>query len=467
MDEKYEIVELIKGNEDRMVFLCRDKHTGDNYIMKQFHGDSEVYDALLLVNHRNIPQVFSVKKEEDSVTIIEEYIEGVTLDKYIKNSTYEIGEVRRIVFQILDGLEELHGLGIIHRDLKPQNIIIGKDEVVRIIDYNAARFYKKDVERDTVCLGTEGFAAPEQYGTGQTDERTDFYSLGVIINIMLTGSFPSKKLYQGDITPIIEKCIQVNRERRFKNEAEIRSAFSSIAVQHASNNKMKDKSRIVATISIVFILMIAAVVGIIRESGKTQSSETKLTSGNDLNSTVEGVSEEEPTTEIDGNSTETNMAGIQGDSTEATTDEDSLEQQLNEERIKEEIAKQKVDLPAVREDGMVLAVGDWEYIYEELCTKFQKKYPDAEFYYTKEEMEAKGYIVREAEIEIKLDIYVEPGSEERRNEALIKSIYEKAVDGVLGEYVDTAELPLVMGLTYKAYSDRQVIYYVLFRLEDY
>ena len=86
-----------------------------------------------------------------------------------------------------------------------------------LIDFDASRIFKSNTNQDTQILGTTGYAAPEQYGIAQTDERADIYSLGVLLNIMLTGKHPSKELASGRLGRIVQKCTMVNPEKRYKS----------------------------------------------------------------------------------------------------------------------------------------------------------------------------------------------------------------------------------------------------------
>ena len=112
----------------------------------------------------------------------------------------------------------------VHRDIKPENVILrGADTV--LIDFDAARLHKPQAEADTQVLGTTGFAAPEQYGLGQSDTRTDIYSLGVLMNVMLTGEHPSRKLAEGRMGRVIQRCTQVNPAKRYKNVLRLMEAL--------------------------------------------------------------------------------------------------------------------------------------------------------------------------------------------------------------------------------------------------
>ena len=100
--------------------------------------------------------------------------------------------------------------------MKPENIIIrGRDAI--LIGFDAARLHKPEAENDTQVLGTTGFAAPEQYGLSQSDTRTDIYSLGVLVSVMLTGEHPSKRLAEGDMGRVVQHCTQVNPRKRYKD----------------------------------------------------------------------------------------------------------------------------------------------------------------------------------------------------------------------------------------------------------
>ena len=115
-------------------------------------------------------------------------------------------------------------LGAVHRDVKPENVILRGDEAV-LIDFDAARLHKPEHETDTQILGTTGFAAPEQYGLSQSDTRTDIYSLGILINVMLTGEHPSKKLAEGHMGRVVERCTRVTPRKRYKNVLRVMEAL--------------------------------------------------------------------------------------------------------------------------------------------------------------------------------------------------------------------------------------------------
>lgn len=96
-------------------------------------------------------------------------------------------------------------LPIIHRDIKPSNVIVTNDGIVKLLDMNAAKYYKGNAEEDTHLIGTVGYAAPEQYGFGESSVQTDIYALGVLLNYLIVGDIPKKGLSSGQIGRIVEK----------------------------------------------------------------------------------------------------------------------------------------------------------------------------------------------------------------------------------------------------------------------
>lgn len=156
--------------------------------------------------------------------VLEEYIEGDNLGRLLQGARFSVSETRDIVTQVCRALWVLHSMGAVHRDVKPENIILrGRDAI--LIDFDAARIHKPRLETDTQVLGTVGFAAPEQYGISQSDPRADIYSLGVLVNVMLTGEHPSRCLAPGRMGRIVERCTRVNPAKRYKNVLRLMEAF--------------------------------------------------------------------------------------------------------------------------------------------------------------------------------------------------------------------------------------------------
>ena len=114
--------------------------------------------------------------------------------------------------------------GIIHRDVKPENVIVELSGRVVLIDLNASRI-ESNASKDTVIMGTVGYASPEQMGINQSDSRTDIYAVGVLLNVMLTGKHPSDVLVKGRPGRIVQKCTQINPDLRYQDALRLAKAL--------------------------------------------------------------------------------------------------------------------------------------------------------------------------------------------------------------------------------------------------
>ena len=175
-----------------------------------------MYQKLLGVSCRNLPQIMEVGEKNGQTVALEEYIPGDTLGEILEGGLLSAAQAKQVTRQLCGALWVLHSRGLVHRDVKPDNVILRGDEAV-LIDFDAARVYKSTGQGDTQILGTTGFAAPEQYGLSQSDGRADIYAVGVLLNIMLTGEHPSRKLAKGRMGRIVQRCTMVNPEKRYRN----------------------------------------------------------------------------------------------------------------------------------------------------------------------------------------------------------------------------------------------------------
>ena len=214
IDQEYAVIRVLKESPRGSVRL----------ILRRFQGSGEVYRQLMGYVCGNLPQIYETAEQDGEVLVLEEFIEGDTLGFLLEEALFSPRETREIVLQLCRALWVLHSMAAVHRDIKPENVILrGRGAV--LIDFDAARLHKPEHEADTQILGTTGFAAPEQYGLSQSDVRTDIYALGVLMNVMLTGEHPSKRLAEGRMGRVIERCTRVNPEKRYKDVAHLMSAL--------------------------------------------------------------------------------------------------------------------------------------------------------------------------------------------------------------------------------------------------
>lgn len=214
---EYEVVKLLKQSEKSTVHLVRKQNEGQLFIRKELKGKHPVYAALQTNTHPYLPRLYEVILSDGSMTVIEEYIEGSAVGGFELSNR----QFLNIVKDLCCVLDFLHEKGIIHRDVKPSNILFAKDGHIRLIDFDAARMPKEDLDQDTIQLGTRGYAPPEQYGFSQTDERADIYAMGITMEKLL-GQNARKLRYK----KIISKCTNLDPNKRYRTVKQVENAFS-------------------------------------------------------------------------------------------------------------------------------------------------------------------------------------------------------------------------------------------------
>ena len=182
-------------------------------------------------------------------------------------------ETLKIAIQLCEAMEVLHSIGAVHRDIKPENIILRGSEAV-LIDFDAARIVDPDKSTDTKILGTTGYASPEQYGLCQTDARSDIYSFGVVLNVMLTGEHPSTKLAEGVFGEIVQKCTMINPDMRYQSAAELKE----VLIKSGEKKNSSKKGIFAGILAAMVVLGIAVGISTIKENHQQQEN-TIIASG--------------------------------------------------------------------------------------------------------------------------------------------------------------------------------------------
>lgn len=202
----------------KVVLLC-DERTGQRLVRKKISLYSrEVYSYLMEADFPGIPKIYDCTEAGEELIVLEEYVEGTTLRRYLnENGPFPEKEASRIICELCEILIRLHEgkHPVVGRDLKPENIILTEDLHPVIIDFDSAKFVRNE-KNDTMLLGTPGYAAPEQYGFGASDERTDIYAVGVILNEMLTGCIPMEQTVKGTCGRVIRRCTNLDPQARPK-----------------------------------------------------------------------------------------------------------------------------------------------------------------------------------------------------------------------------------------------------------
>lgn len=224
VEKDYETVKILKSSQRGCVSLLQNRHSGTRLIFRHYRGSGEVYRKLLGISCPNLPQILETAESGGMVAVLEEYIQGDSLAYLLEGALFTPAEAKKITLQLCSALWVLHGFGVVHRDIKPENVMIRGSQAV-LIDFDASRIFKSECSADTQILGTTGYAAPEQYGLFQTDQRADIYAMGVLLNIMLTGKHPSRALAAGHFGHIVQKCTMVNPDKRYRNVLSLMEAL--------------------------------------------------------------------------------------------------------------------------------------------------------------------------------------------------------------------------------------------------
>lgn len=220
---QYEIISVIKQSNKGNVYLASMEEYAFPVIVKQLkHGNLAVFESLRKMSSKYIPRIYQWEETEAGLLVAEEYIDGELLSEYLQKKKLTQEECFGIAIQLCEGLKALHEQKppVIHRDIKPSNIIVNSDGIVKIIDFDSSRQYKEESDSDTRLLGTEKYAAPEQYGYAQTDCRSDIYSLGVVLEKFSRFMTPAKEKRW---KKIVEKCTLFAPESRFQTVEEVES----------------------------------------------------------------------------------------------------------------------------------------------------------------------------------------------------------------------------------------------------
>lgn len=275
VDGKYKVLSEIGHGGMSTVYLARNERANKNWAIKEVRKNATVdydtvrqgliaeTDILKKLDHPRLPSIIDIINDDDSFVIVMDFIEGKDLGDRLKTSGPQPWrDVVEWAKQLCDVLAYLHSRRpnpIIYRDMKPANIMLKPDGNIMLMDFGTAREYKSNrAGDDTTCLGTRGYAAPEQFGGhGQTDARTDIYCLGATMYHLLTGLPPLapphyKMLPIRQINPqlphgleeVILKCTKQNPQERYQNCAELMYALEHDVIEGEKRWKRKLKRKV-------------------------------------------------------------------------------------------------------------------------------------------------------------------------------------------------------------------------------
>lgn len=239
LTEQFTFDSLVKRHEGREVYFVSRKSDGKRAVLRitdtgSAENAAAESAALAKLDHPAIPKTLGAWEHNGRGFLVREYFGGEDLYTHIrKHGPLSFETLTDIALRLCDILSYLHGQtpAVIHRDIKPENIIISGRNDVKLIDFGIARDFRQETEneendKDTRVAGTRPYMAPEQFGSEQTDNRADIYSLGVVMIFMATGKPDKLNLktaypYKG-LLPVIEKCIRKDRSQRYRTAARLK-----------------------------------------------------------------------------------------------------------------------------------------------------------------------------------------------------------------------------------------------------
>lgn len=220
----FDLVAVLSEKNGCKVLRLRGNSTGKDLILRSLPAQADSYELLCSIRCENLPETYDVFQAEDGQIVLEEYIDGITVAQAMESGRYRYRGARKVLQGLCAALQVLHSRGIIHRDIKPENVMIDTNGRVVLIDLNASH-KESDANRDTVIMGTVGYVAPEQLGLSQSDARTDVYAAGVLLNVMLTGSHPTRAFARGKAGRIVRKCTALNPDDRYQSAEKLAAAL--------------------------------------------------------------------------------------------------------------------------------------------------------------------------------------------------------------------------------------------------
>jgi len=236
-------------NEEIALKLIKPEIATDKKTVERFKSELKLARR---ISHKNVSRMYELLEEKGNRFITMEYVPGDDLKSFIRRSgQLAVGTTIRIAKQVCEGMAEAHRLGVVHRDLKPSNIMIDKEGNARILDFGIARSMKaKGITGTGVMIGTPEYMSPEQVEAKEVDQRSDIYSVGIILFEMLTGQLPFEAdtplaiamKHKGEaprdpkelnaqipegLNRLILKCMEKEKEKRIQNAGELFSELKA------------------------------------------------------------------------------------------------------------------------------------------------------------------------------------------------------------------------------------------------
>lgn len=224
LTENYKTIQFIQQNDICKIELVEHRTDHTRFIKRTYFEDKrEIFHQLLKADSPYLARIEAVFFDIDTI-ILEEYIEGETLTKYLRHVPISKKQAKQMFVEVLYAVSGIHRLGIVHRDIKPDNILIDQSGHIRLIDFGISRIYRPNKSNDTSLLGTVGYAAPEQFGYAQSDFRTDIFAVGMTCRDINQACAKKNRL----LRKIEQKCTRMDPQQRYPDIDAILAEFNWI-----------------------------------------------------------------------------------------------------------------------------------------------------------------------------------------------------------------------------------------------
>lgn len=229
LQTQYLLGENLAPDKPQAIFVAYTDSPDISFVIKELDTNhAAIYRKLMQIWNPYIAEVYDVLTLGETHAAITEHIFGLSLSEYIKQiHTLDTASALKLCIQLCDALISVHKAGIIHKDITPNNILITADGSIKLIDFGIARELSPDSHNDTEILGTRGFVAPEVRSAFPSSYTADLYSVGCILNYMLTGAEPGVIRYTGDsgIETILNHTICLDPNDRYRSAYKLKTAL--------------------------------------------------------------------------------------------------------------------------------------------------------------------------------------------------------------------------------------------------
>lgn len=297
---RYEVTACLKDSVNKKTYLLKEKSGEKRYILKLAFREETAH---LLEEGKILKELQKTEDQrifaEEAVSAVEvidkgqkayllrDYIEGSSLAEIGEKQSFSDKEILQIGILLCRSVQNLHQRKppVIHRDIKPENIILRKEKSIALIDLETARFYKKGKSEDTYFAGTRETAAPEQYGFGQSDERTDIYGIGRTLLYMKTGDYllEDMKRVSGNrrLNSIIKKCCEFDPDNRFPSvKALLYELQRGLSYEDSDKKRMRMLTILVGILGMAVLILLLQVILLKRNTDNEQGAPAQKNAAN-------------------------------------------------------------------------------------------------------------------------------------------------------------------------------------------